>query len=94
MGSTLDSLILLAGMGIIAYVVLTKNPISNAVIESSNLPSQNQTSPQRETLGGLQSTNQLGLIFGPSIDGTLSAFQLGLANLRDNLSVGGLLFKG
>lgn len=94
MGSRIDSLILLGGLGVIAYIVLTKNPISNAFAEAAQLPPQNVTSPPRPILGGLQSTNQLGLVFGNSIDGTLSAFQLGLANLRDNLSVGGLLFKG
>ena len=81
--SSTDSLILLAGLGLFAYIILTKNPISTALSQAVNLPPQNITSPQRIELGGLRSTNQLGF-----------DIQTGLANLRDNLSFGGLLFKG
>ena len=83
MSSSTDSLLLLAGLGIIAYVVLTKNPISTALNQAVNLPSQTITSPQRVELLGLRSTNKLGF-----------DIQTGLANLRDNLSFGGLFFQG
>ena len=44
---------------------------------------QEETSPQRPELLGLRSTNRLGL-----------DFETAIANLRDNLSLGGLLFQG
>ena len=83
MGSSTDSFILLAGLGIIAYIILTKNPISQVLNEAINLPSQSITSPQRPELLGLRSTNKLGF-----------DITTGLANLRDNLSFGGLFFQG
>lgn len=81
--SSTDSLILLGGLALVAYVVLTKNPLSTALNQAINLPPQSVTSPKRSELGGLRSTNQLGF-----------DIQTGLANLRDNLSFGGLLFQG
>lgn len=78
-----DSLILFGALGLVAYLVLTKNPLSNAINQAVNLPPQSVTSPKRIELGGLRSTNQLGF-----------DIQTGLANLRDNLSFGGLLFQG
>lgn len=44
---------------------------------------QEITSPQRTVIGGLRSTNTLGF-----------DFETAIANLRDNLSIGGLLFQG
>jgi len=78
----LNNLLILGGIGVLAYVVLTKNPISSALNQAVNLPPQSVTSPQRPELGGLRSTNALGF------DVTTA-----LANLRDNLSFGGLLFQ-
>ena len=78
-----DTLILFGALGLVAYLVLTKNPFSNAINQAVNLPSQSVTSPKRIELGGLRSTNTLGF-----------DIQTGLANLRDNLSFGGLLFQG
>ena len=83
MTSSTDSLILLAGLAIIGYIVITRNPISDTLNKAINLPPQGQTSPQRPYLGGLRSTNQLGF------DVTTA-----LANFRDNLSFGGLFFQG
>ena len=45
------------------------------------VPPQEVTSPQQPELAGLRSTNKLGLDFDTAI-----------ANLRDNLTVGGLVF--
>ncbi len=87
MGLT-DTLILV-GFGLVALVVLTKNPITNAIKEAAELPPQEVTSP--EGFLGLRSTNTLGLI--DSAPG-LTPFQTALANLRDNLTFGGLLFQG
>lgn len=53
------------------------------LLKSFKLPPQTETSPQRPILGGLRSTNRLGF-----------DLTTGLANLRDNLSIGGLLFQG
>jgi len=78
----LNSLLIIGGIGVLAYVVLTKNPISSALNQAINLPPQSVTSPQRSELGGLRSTNALGF------DVTTA-----LANLRDNLTFGGLLFQ-
>lgn len=53
------------------------------LLKSVKLPPQTETSPQRPELLGLRSTNKLGF-----------DIQTAFANLRDNLSIGGLLFQG
>ena len=88
MGTT--DLALIAGLGFVVLMI-TKNPISDALKELASLPPQEITSPQQGFLFGLRSTNTLGLI--DSAEG-LTPFQTGLANLRDSLTFGGLLFQG
>ena len=88
MGNT--DLALLAGLGFV-ILMITKNPFSDALKDISTLPPQEVTSPKQDFLFGLRSTNTLGLI--DSAPG-LTPLQTGLANLRDNLTFGGLLFQG
>ncbi|MCH8127449.1 hypothetical protein IIC38_16050 [candidate division KSB1 bacterium] len=84
----LDSLVLLGVFGLVGYFLIFKNPLANATKDIIDLPRQDITSPKQF---GFNTTNTLGLI--DSAPG-LTPFQTALANLRDNLSIGGLLFQG
>ena len=88
MGTT--DLALIAGLGFVVLMI-TKNPVSDAIKDLVNLPPQEITSPQQTALFGLRSTNTLGFI--DAAEG-LTPLQTAFANLRDNLTFGGLLFQG
>ncbi len=84
------NLILIAAIGLVVLFI-TRNPLTEAIKELVELPPQSETSPQQALLLGLRSTNTLGLIDAAP---GLTPLQTGLANLRDNLTFGGLLFQG
>jgi len=77
-----STLLTLLGIGII-FVIVTRNPVTQAFADISNIPPQSETSEQQIVLGGLRSTNLLGF-----------DVQTAFANIRDNLTFGGALFQG
>lgn len=83
---TLD-LAIIAALGFVA-LMLTKNPVTQVIKEITTLPPQEVTSPKGFL--GFRTTGTLGLIDSKK---GLTPLQTGLANLRDNLTVGGLLFQ-
>ena len=62
-------------LGIVAIIII--------IPKIPEVRAQEMTSPKREELRGLRTTNKLGF-----------DFETAIANLRDNLSLGGVLFQG